>query len=327
MSPETPRFELEDATADITDDFAAAVAEGLSGNPKSLPCRFIYDERGSRLFERICTLEAYYPTRAEREILEARAEELARRLAGHAVVELGSGNSEKTQVLLDAMCARESEVIYAPVDICADAMVRAGERMVAAHPELRVRAFAAVYQEGVRRVAASVPGPRAVLWLGSNVGNFTRPAAAEMLRGFRECLADDDVFVVGADLRKDRATLELAYADPEGVTEAFDKNLLVRANHELGAHFDLESFGHEACYDEVAGVVRSYLLSRRAQAVRIDGLEREFSFEEGERIHVEDSTKYSFAELDELAHAAGFAPESRWTDALGRFALVLWRSS
>lgn len=325
MKVSEPRFELDDRLREIADDFAAAVADGFSARPKSLPCRFIYDEVGSRLFEEICTLEEYYPTRAEREILERRADELAGHLAGHAVVELGSGNAEKTEVLLAAMCRREPEVIYAPVDICADVMVRAGERLLDAYPELRIRAFAAVYQEGVQRVAETVPGPRAVLWLGSNVGNFTRAEAARMLHGFRDCLADDDLFVLGVDLRKDRATLELAYADPRGVTAAFDRNLLVRANRELGAHFDPESFAHEARYDEVAGVVRSYLVSRRAQSVRVDALDRAFSFAEGERIHVEDATKYSFEELDQLAVAAGFEPVERWTDELGRFALVLWR--
>ena len=307
-------------------DLAQAVEEGLSDSPRHLPCRFFYDEVGGRLFQEICDLEEYYPTRAEHEILVARAAELARRFRGSAVVELGSGTSEKTEVLLEAMCALASpsaRTLYVPLDINSSALEEAGARLTRAHPELEVLAIAAEYGPGLDLVAERVRERKLVLFLGGNIGNFDRPSAASFLRNLSLRLGPEDAFLLGVDLRKDRRTLELAYDDSAGVTARFNLNLLARINRELGGTFDLDRFRHEASYDEVHGVVRMHLVSLARQEVRVEHLGRTFRFEEGERIHTEDSTKYSLAELGELAEASGMRLVEHWTDELQRFSLNL----
>lgn len=318
------RFQLHDLLGEVHDDLAGAVLEGLSSSPRSLPCRFLYDAEGSLLFERICALEEYYPTRAEREILADRADELAGLLSGTALVELGSGSAKKTEVLLAALCRRGDPVTYVPVDISRDAIERSAARLIRAYPELTIQGVAAEYGAGLAWAVEHVRGPKTVLWLGSNVGNFTRPEAGAFLARLRESLVPGDHFLIGVDRRKDRRTLELAYDDPGGVTAAFNLNLLARINRELGGELDVTGFTHRASYDEEEGVVRMDLVSDRAQSASIAALERVFHFEEGEAIHTEDSVKYSGDELDRLAAAAGFAPVERWTDGAERFFVDLW---
>lgn len=315
------------ALEDHQDDLARAVLEGLSHPPRNLPCRFFYDEQGGRLFEEVCGLEEYYPTRAEHEILVARCGELARRFRGSAVVELGSGSSQKSEVLLKAMCALASSSArtrYVPIDINASALKEAGARLTGALPELEVLAIAAEYGPGLEVALRRVQERKLVLFLGGNIGNLERPAAADFLRDLASRLDPQDAFLIGVDLRKDRKTLELAYDDPGGVTARFNLNLLARINRELGGHFDLQQFQHEARYDEQQGVVRMHLVSRVRQAVRVEALGRSFQFEEGERIHTEDSTKYSREELGELAEASGMRLAEHWTDELRRFSLNLF---
>jgi len=321
------RFTFVDALEDHQDDLARAVLEGLSDSPRHLPCRFLYDEAGGRLFEEICELEEYYPTRAEHEILVARSAELADRFRGSTVVELGSGSSEKTEVLLSAMCAQASPsvpTLYVPVDINATALREAGARLTAAHSELEVLAIAGEYGRGMEVLTRRVEGHKLVLFLGGNIGNFDRARAAGFLRGLLADLGPGDAFLMGVDLRKDRATLELAYDDPAGITARFNLNLLTRINRELGGQFDLARFQHEARYDEVEGVVHLHLVSLARQEVRIEALGRSFLFEEGERIHTEDSTKYSRAEIEELATDCGLHVVEHFVDELGRYSLNLF---
>lgn len=317
-----PAFTIVHAGSVRSDDFASAVEQGLGSSPKHLPCRFFYDERGSRLFEEICRLEDYYLPAAEREILFARAEWLARRFEGHAVVELGSGSGEKTEILLGAM-AELGPVTYVPLDICAEVLEAAGKRLTASHPGLTVRAVVGEYGPALEEAARRVAGPKLILWLGSNVGNFERAAAGRFLARVRGMLGEGDGVLVGADLRKERALLERAYDDPAGITARFDENLLVRVNRELGGEFDLDRFRHLAQYDEPSGVVRMFLVSEVRQEVAVAALGRSFTFQEGERIHTEDSTKYSREELQTLARAAGMDLEEHWTDALERFSTNL----
>jgi len=303
--------------------FARDVADGLSASPKRLPCRWFYDEEGSRLFEEITRLPEYELPRAEREILLARAAELAALLsAAPAVMELGSGSSTKTEILLEAILHRHGRARYLPVDVSESALVPAARRLVEAHPGLEVVAIAGDYEDGLRRLPRE-PLPRLVLWLGSNIGNLERSEAAAFLARLRGLLSPGDRILVGIDLRKGRAVLEAAYDDAQGVTARFNLNLLARIDAELGGHFDLRAFRHRALYDEARGRVEMHLVSRRAQRVRIDALGTEVELAEGETIHTENSYKYSPDEIDELARASGLRIERRWLDGDRRFASVL----
>jgi len=312
---------------DAGGDLAAAVRAGLGARPRRLPCRFFYDPAGSALFEAICALPEYYLTRAEDEILARHAAAIVARLPrALQLVELGSGAARKTRHLIEAQLARTGGAHYVPIDISASALARAEVELLARYPALTLHSIEAEYTQGLAHLAAEAsgaPAARLVLWLGSNVGNFERDAAARFLadatRGFRA----EDRFLLGVDLRKARATLEAAYDDRAGITARFNKNLLARVNAELAGDFDLDAFRHVALYDEPAGRIEMHLESLRPQRVRLARLGLELALEAGERIHTEDSYKYSPAEIEALARAAGLGIEARFLDAAGQFCVVL----
>jgi L-histidine N-alpha-methyltransferase len=307
-----------DLPAGPADDFASAVIAGLSSPAPSLPCRFLYDAVGSRLFEAICATEAYYPTRCEREILIERAGELAGDFGAHVVVDLGSGNAEKTRVLLGAWPAPAR---YLAVDLDPTVLDRAGEHLCDTVPEIEVLAIAGDYTPGLDRALEVVDGPALVLFLGGNVGNFTREVAARMLSDVRRGLRPGDALLVGIDLRKDGTVIEEAYDDPAGVTAAFSRNLLARMQRELGAEVDPRGFAHEALYDSHGGVVRTHLVSRVDQVLRVCG--QEFRFLSGDRVHTEDAFKYDRQEIETLAAACGTTLQAHWRDGRERYSLNL----
>src|SRR5262249_20620948 len=233
--------------------FARDVRAGLTASPKHLSCCYLYDREGSLLFEEICKLPEYYLTRAESEILESHADELAARLpAGVRVVELGSGYSIKTRLVLAAILRRQPRLLYVPVDICSVALQEAALALRSEIPNLEITALAAEYHDALGYLKNLPRQPQVVLWLGSNVGNFHRHAAAAFLEQAREPLAHSDRLLVGIDLRKDRAVLEPAYDDARGVTAEFNLNLLARINRELEADFDLDAYRHRAVYNTEA---------------------------------------------------------------------------
>lgn len=313
------RLAVPEAEATFVED----VRRGLTTTPqKTLACQYFYDELGSKLFEEICTLEEYYPPRAEREILEARAAELAGPRA--ALVELGSGSATKTRIVIEAMLARHGSLVYVPIDVSHTMLIESSEALVADHPTLHVLGIAAEYQAGLEELARRDLGPKLVLWLGSNIGNFDRPSAAAFLRRVASTMATGDRLLVGADLRKDKRTLEAAYDDARGVTAAFNKNILARINRELDGTFDLEAFRHRAVYLETEGKIEMHLVSARAQTVTIGALDLDVAFDAGEHIHTEDSYKYSRDELRGLADAAGLEILSQWTDHAERFSETLF---
>ena len=306
------------------DDFASAVAAGLSQPQKSLPCRFLYDARGSKLFEAICQTSEYYLTRAEHEILEARAGQIAARFGERVTLaELGSGSARKTRLLIEAFLARRAALRYVPVDISRGALESSSRGLLARYPGLEVRAIASEYREGLRLLRVTTAGPRLVLWLGSNVGNFDRAEAAGFLRRVQRALAPEDRLLLGVDLRKERGVLEAAYDDARGVTARFTRNLLVRINRELGGSFVPASFAHRARWLEDEGKIEIHLVSRAAQRVGVAALGLEVEFARDEPIHMEDSYKYSPAEIDALLEAAGLRRLDRWLDSQARFAVVL----
>lgn len=320
------RFTLIDLPAEARRArFTRAISAGLTATPKSLPCCYFYDGVGSQLFEAICALPEYYLTRAETEILQAHAQEIAGLFPEVPdLLELGSGNADKTRLLIEAFISRSDRLRYVPLDICRTVLEESSLDLLRAYPTLEVLAIAGEYQDGLEHLRKVAARAKLVLWLGSNVGNLDRAEAASFLGRVRSTLAPGDRLLVGIDLRKDRAMLEAAYDDAQGVTAEFNRNLLARINRELGGHFDLRTFRHRAIYNEELGRVEMYLVSTCAQRVGIDQLNLDVCFAVGEAIHTENSYKYSRAEIDALASAAGLGTQRRWLDAAGRFSLNLF---
>ena len=304
------------------EQFATDVVAGLSKPQKTLPSKYFYDARGSDLFEQICELPEYYPTRTEMRLLRDRAGDVAGRVGSDvALVEFGSGSSSKVHILLDAL---DSPRAYVPVDISGDHL-RAGARAIAAdYPALTVLPVHADFTAQFALPAEVGDALHLGFFPGSTIGNFTRRAAATFMADARLTLGDDSAFLVGVDLKKDRAILDAAYNDAAGVTAAFNLNLLARINRELDGDFDLDAFSHRSVYNEPRGAVEMHLVSRRAQSVELLG--RRFDFVADETIHTEDSHKYEVGEFADLARQAGWQPETAWCDADELFSLHLLRA-
>lgn len=306
-----------------TVSFRDAVLDGLSASPKSIPPTYFYDARGSELFEQICNLREYYPTRTEIGILRRHAADIAARIGPDAqIVEYGSGASDKIRIILDAL---DSPVAYTPVDISGEYLSGVAERLAADYPSLEVTAVVADY----RRIFA-VPAPRrrarvrASLFTGSTIGNFSPDEAMMFLRNTARRLAGGGALVIGADLRKDPRVLHAAYNDSAGITAEFNLNLLARINGELGGNFDLDAFDHYAFYNPGEGRIEMHLVSRRPQRVTVSG--PSFFFATGESIHTENSYKFDVDEFRDMARRAGFVPEAVWLDEDRWFSVHLLRS-
>lgn len=322
------RFSLQRAAVSSA-DFAEDVRRGLTAASKSLPPRWFYDELGSALFDTICFLPEYYVMRSEAEVLANHAPDITSAIGAPArLVELGSGAARKTRILLDRLTARQLHLEYVPIDIDAAMLTRVGRDLISEYPHLEVHAIAGdMTRPSV--ALSTVPSPSgrtAALFLGSTIGNFDPADGVRLLRDLRKTLTPGDVLLLGADLRKSRDVLEPAYDDALGVTAAFNLNLLGRINRELGGHFDLDTFRHHAFYDEKLGRIEMHLVSKRAQTVRIDALELEVAFAEGETIHTENSWKHDEASLQRLATDSGFTVDRTWTDTRNYFADVLMRA-
>lgn len=304
--------------------FAADVRAGLGAAEKSLPCVYLYDEQGSRLFEHICELPEYYCTRAESEILRAHAADVeALAPAPAQLVELGSGSSVKTRYLLEAFLSARERVVYQPIDVSGEILAASAEELRMGHPRLEVRPICARYEDGLEAVDRG-EGPVLLLWLGSSIGNFERHEAVDFLTALRRQLAPGDQILIGMDLIKDASVLEEAYDDAAGVTAAFNLNLLARINRELGGDFDLERFRHVAFWNAEAARVELHLESAVDQTVRVAALDASFDFAAGERIHTENSHKYDPPAIAALAERVGMNPLAQWFDERRRFSLNLF---
>jgi L-histidine N-alpha-methyltransferase len=308
-------------------DFARDVLAGLSAQPKHLFPKYLYDELGSQLFEAICHVDEYYLTRTEHEILTRYAEEIVASVPDcRTLIELGSGSAQKTRKIIEALMRRQDELVFIPVDISASALEESSRSLLQAYPRLKIRAYAADYFDGLTALQPLNSGPALILFLGSNIGNFESAEAITFLRAIRRVLRKEDALLLGADLKKDRATLEAAYNDSLGVTRAFIVNELARINRELGGDFDLWAFGLRSVYNEAAGRVEVYVESLRAQTVTVRGLDLSLSLEAGERIHMEQSYKYSLEELAAMANQSGFELTRTWLDDQSRFSSNLLRA-
>ncbi len=305
------RRSLRAELAPLDEEFAAEVLAGLSREPKSLPCRYFYDARGSELFEEITELAEYYPTRAELAILRDHAGEIAARVApGAVLVEFGSGSSRKTEILLDAMPGLAA---YVAIDVSACALEGARSRLEARYPRLRVITRTGDFRMPLDLPAELAKAPRLGFFPGSTIGNLTREEAVGLMVDMRRALGKEPRLLIGADLRKDEALLLPAYNDARGVTAAFNLNLLARINRELGADFDLSGFRHEAIFDARQSRIEMRLVSLRGQEARVLG--RRFVFAAQERIHTEYSHKYTVLDFQVLARRAGWSPVAVWRDA------------
>ena len=290
--------------------FAEDVLEGLSRPRKSLSPKYFYDAAGSRLFERICRLREYYPTRTELALTRKHREPMARFAGrGCALLEYGTGEGVKTRLVIEAL--RPS--LYTPVDISEDALARAVPRLARAFPRLRIVPVRGDFSRPLEIPPVSDGARRVVYFPGSTIGNLTPDEAYGFLKMTRAQVGARGAMLVGVDLKKDANVLHAAYNDAQGVTAAFNLNLLARINRELGGDFDLRRFVHYAFYEPTAGRIEMHLVSTEKQAVAI-GAHR-FSFERGESIHTENSYKYSIDEFQALAARAGFRPARVWTDA------------
>ncbi|MFM9596294.1 L-histidine N(alpha)-methyltransferase [Streptomyces scabiei] len=299
----------------------ADVRDGLTRSPKTLPPKWFYDARGSELFERITELPEYYPTRAEREILVGRAGEIAAASGARTLVELGSGSSDKTRHLLDAMPGLHT---YAPVDVSESALRQAGEALVAERPGLNVHALIADFTAGLD--LPETPGPRLVVFLGGTIGNLVPGERAAFLAAVRALLAPGDALLLGTDLVKDEAVLVAAYDDAAGVTAEFNKNVLNVVDRELGADFDPDAFDHVALWNAECEWIEMRLRSRTAQTVKIPALDLAVDFEAGEELRTEVSAKFRREGVRAELAAAGMELTHWWTDEQGRFALSLSRA-
>lgn len=308
-------------------EIAADVLAGLSSTPKRLPPKLFYDACGSELFEQITRLQEYYLTRSEREILtRSSAQIVAASSPGLTVIELGAGTAEKTAILLAAILDVQPRAAFYPVDVSSSALDIGLARLNGRLRRLEVKPVIADYARGVPAIAR-IRSPRMVVWLGSSIGNFEEEQAIAILRRVRAPLGSDDALLLGTDLRKSPSILVPAYDDPQGVTAAFNKNVLARINRELGGDFDLGAFAHVALWNPPTSRMEMYLESLCAQTARVAALGRTFDFAVGERMHTENSYKYTPAAVDRILHAAGFSRARTWTDQRRYFALHLARPS
>ncbi|GAA3808062.1 L-histidine N(alpha)-methyltransferase [Streptomyces coacervatus] len=296
----------------------ADVQHGLTGTPKTLPPKWFYDAQGSELFEQITELTEYYPTRAEREILIARSTEIAEATGARTLIELGSGSSEKTRYLLDALTDLHT---YIPVDVSESALTQAGQALVAERPGLQVHALIADFTASV--TLPDTPGPRLIAFLGGTIGNLLPAERAAFFKAIRSLLSPGDALLLGTDLVKDEKVLVRAYDDAAGVTAAFNKNVLTVVNRELGADFDPGAFDHVALWDTENEWIEMRLRSHTAQTVKIPALDLAVDFDEGEELRTEVSAKFRKEGVRAELSTAGLELAHWWTDGEERFALSL----
>lgn len=307
------KLDLDDGLS----EFAREVIAGLSKPRKTLPCRFLYDARGSELFESITRLPEYYPTRTEAAILAAHACEMVEGIGSQGVlIEFGSGSSLKTEFLLRQL---PPGVIYVPIDVSETALSQAKQRLVSRFPSIKVHPIVGDFTEPIELPATFRSRPRTGFFPGSTIGNLTPNEALHQLTSFRTMLPTGSRLIIGVDLKKDARRLVVAYNDAIGITAEFNRNILIRINRELGSAIDIASFQHEAIYNPREGRIEMHLVSVLEQKVQI--IDRRFQFRAGESIHTENSYKYSVAQFQSLARSAGWNPSRVWTDVERQFSV------
>lgn len=304
-----------------TDDARAEIVEMLGRNPRRLPTKLLYDERGSKLFDQICEQPEYYPTRTEISILRDNADEIAQHIGDNCrFVEFGSGSSTKTPILLDAL---RNPVSYVPIDISHEHLAAAADRIAAAYPDLPVAALVADYMQPIELPESAGDGPTVAFFPGSTIGNFEKQEALEFLQRVARMVGARGELLLGVDLRKDRAILEPAYNDAAGVTADFNLNILTVLNRDFDAQCDESQFAHRAVYDPHEGRIEMRIISLTNQELKIGG--QTFPFREGDYLITEYSHKYTLQDFEQLADKAGWDVDHVWTDDQNLFSVQLLR--
>jgi len=311
--------------------FAQDVLLGLSSNPKTLSSKYFYDAKGDKLFQQIMELPEYYLTRKEFEILEKQHDEILKPILDLGVpfnlVELGAGDGQKTKILLRYLESKQAEFSYFPIDFSATVLEELIEALEVDFPDLPVTAIENTYRGALREKSWENGRITLILFMGANLGNFQLQEAFEILDHLRIGSSYEDFVLIGLDLKKDPQTILNAYHDSQGVTEAFNLNLLQRINRELEADFNEDAFVHWPTYDPISGECRSYLVSKKKQTVNIGRLDRAIHFEAFEPIFMEVSKKYSLGEIKDLADRAGFKHIQHFTDSGNFFVNSLWQKA
>ncbi len=309
--------------------FAADVLAGLSATPKRLSSRYFYDDEGSRLFMEIMKLPEYYPTQAELKIFEDQSDDILAAFSDNAegidLIELGAGDGAKTAVLIEHFLAEDLDFTYSPIDISQEANAALEARFREKFPSLEIRPHTGDYFQVLDSLKNGNGRRKVLMFLGSNIGNFLREKAVDFFRSLRLVMNPNDRLFIGFDMQKDPRVIVAAYDDPQGVTAAFNLNLLTRINRELGADFDPAKFSHYAQYRPVECAARSFLISREKQTVHIEALGRSFDFEQWEPIFMEISQKYTHAMLEELSSESGFTIEAEFLNDEDFYIDSLWR--
>ena len=302
--------------------FKSDVLTGLSQKRKSIPCKYLYDQRGSQLFDEICRTPEYYPTRTEIALLKEHAEEIARLMGlGAHLIEFGSGSSIKVRILLDAATKLES---YIPVDISRHHLMQAASNIAKDYPKLKVWPITTDFTQPFQLPNNARDGCNVGFFPGSTIGNFTSDEAKAFLVNSAKIVQPGGSMIIGVDLKKDHKILNAAYNDKKGVTSSFSLNLLRRINREIGGNFDAKRFRHEALYNAKMGRMEIFLVSLDQQSVRVNG--HTFNFKSGERIHTENSHKYEIGEFQNIARASGFSPLKVWVDDKSLFSIHYLRA-
>jgi len=302
-------------------EFMKDVLRGLEKRPASIPPKYFYDAKGSKLFNAITQLPEYYPTRTEISILTENASDIARHIGmGSLLVEPGGGSCEKVHILLEGLkpCA------YVPMDISKDFLQLAAEELAIEYPWLEIHAVCTDFTREMRVPPSAPEGTHVAFFPGSSIGNFTPDAAVEFLQAIVQLIGAGGYLLIGVDLKKDKAILEAAYNDEQGITAEFNLNLLTRINRELGADFDESNWQHKALYNERDGRIEMHLLSKVDQTVQLS--ENRFEFKQGDSIHTENSYKYTADKFVQLAERAGFVSDKLWIDQDHLFSVHLFKA-
>lgn len=316
------------AKMDSTQELALSVLEGLSKRPKGLPSKLFYDDKGSELFKKIMSLDEYYPTRCEAEILKTHGDTIANYMksSNFNLIELGCGDGAKTILLLNSLLKISKKFNFVPLDISKAAVEFLINNLKKEYGTIpfHVKGLVAEYFQGLSWLTENISEKNLVLFLGSNIGNFNKPMALRFLRHLWHSLNAGDYVLIGFDLKKDLDVLYDAYNDSQGITKEFNFNVLDRVNEILGGNFDRKNFQHQGLYDVKSGAMESYLISQKAHTVWIEELGREFSFQPWEAIHMEYSYKYLETDIEELASSTGFKIVENFMDSKKYFLDTLW---
>ncbi len=304
-------------------DGGTTVIRGLTQTQKFLPPRYFYDDKGSQLFEQICALPEYYPTRTEAAILEQYAGEVARMTGTCELVELGSGSSTKTRLLLDAYQGLGYPLRYLPIDVSASILEEGARRLLKDYPSLQVRGLVSTYEQALKKLKPAPLPARMIFFLGGTLGNFSQQECDRFFSQITAALEAGDYFLLGIDLQKPTDILEAAYNDSQGVTAAFNLNVLQHLNRRFRGNFDLSLFEHWAFYNQSELQIEMHLVSRRSHSVCLEALDLTVDFAEEETILTEISRKFNLQQMQQYLEAQGLPPIQVWTDSKQWFGLLL----